>query len=145
MYCHLCVSAGYPAELPYLLHDLVAELPVELRYAVRVDKLSQTERIHRRLRSRCASKHPQPRVWCEQSLQRLPTISLYVLIRRGFVSYDQIKPTVSYLVFDNLKPVEVDDDELSTTLHNLNALIPLAVRNITTAVHGELEQVLLPC
>ena len=117
----LGIRLGHPLVHGQLVHHLVAPRREELGHTLWVDQLGQPVRIHRRLRCRGSSHHPQVGLRADDLVERLPPLCGRHLVRVGFIHNDQIKaPVIDDLVCNQVEAFVVGDDDLVIVLDQLN-------------------------
>jgi hypothetical protein len=94
-------------------------------------------RVDRALSGGCAGHHPQPGVLVYQLSQRLPALSLGVLIVSGLVDDDEVKPTFLVQVNVPSNAVIIRYNDLGRAIDDGFAAGPWSVGYICGSVNDE--------
>ena len=71
---------------------------------------------------------------------------MHIFVSVRLVNHDQVKLGVDDLVFDDLKPIVINDDKVGIAMDGLDSFFfRVAVGNSARAVHCKLEEVCFPC
>ena len=133
-----------PFELRNLVHHHVPEPSEAIRNTFRVYQFGQTIGVGGPLCGRCAGHHPQPCVFANKTLERLPTLCLGVLVGTGLVNNNQVETASRNLFLNHTEPVKVDNDELGMSRNDFLTLGRRPIGNVNCAVHCKVEQIVAP-